>query len=142
MKKILYVVFTIFISLSCSNNKTKNSYVDGNSLGYRPFELNAETSKFFSDDFSISRIKNVRWPNGLHSTFQKDSSIYRITGKMSRPLDLATFNTDHGDISILIKQKYFETIQIEYKGNIGDSVYIFGSFNNWKRGSSLMKAKK
>ena len=107
MKKILYIVFTIFISLSCSKNK--NSYVDGNKLGHRPFELSAENSKFFSDDFSISRIKNVRWPKGLYSTFQKDSSIYRITGKMSRPLDLATFNTDHGDISILIKQKYFET---------------------------------
>ena len=60
---------------------------------------------------------------------------------MSRPLDLATFNTDQGDISILIKQKYFETIQIEYKGYIGDSVYIFGSFNNWKRGSNLMRPK-
>ena len=141
MKKIFCIVFTIFISLSCSNSKTKNSYVDGNSLGYRPFELNAETSKFFIDDFSISRIKNVRWPKGLYSTFQKDSSIYRITGKMSRPLDLAKFNTGDRDISILIKQKYFETIQIEYKGNSGDSVYIFGSFNNWKRGSNLMRPK-
>ena len=60
---------------------------------------------------------------------------------MSRPLDLAKFNTGDRDISILIKQKYFETIQIEYKGNSGDSVYIFGSFNNWKRGSNLMRPK-
>ena len=106
MKKILYLVFTILISLSCSNSKNKNSYVEGNKLGHRPFELSAETSKFFSDDFSISRIKNVKWPNGLYSTFQEDSSIYRIKGKMDRPLDLATFNTDQGDVSILIKQKY------------------------------------
>ena len=141
MKKISYLVFIFFISFSCSNNRDKNSYTDGSSLGNKPFELGAKTSKFFTNDFSISTVKNVRWPDGLSTTFQKDSSIYRISGKMDRPLDVVTFNTDQGDVSILIKQKYFQTIQIEYGGNIGDSVYIFGSFNNWKRGSSLMKTR-
>ena len=122
---------------SCNIQTTKLSY--NNELGYRPLKLEGEVTKLYTQDYISAEVKNITWPNGLIATFQEDSSIYLIKGRMKRPLGHVTFHTDNGDFSLIIRQDHLQEIQIEYDGKEqNDSVYVFGSFNNWNRTSMPM----
>lgn len=127
---------------SCNDIKTiESSYV--NELGYRPLRIQGEVTKLYTQDYISTDINRITWPNGLKATFQKDSSLYLIKGRMKQPLGHVTFHTDDGDFSLIIRQDYLQEIQIEYDGKEkNDSIYVFGSFNNWNRTSMPMSYSK
>ena len=124
---------------SCTHIKSTESS-DINELGYRPLRLQGAVTKLYTQDYISKEVKSVTWPNGLITTFQKDSSLYLIQGRMNRPMGHVTFHTDDGDLSLMMRQDYLREIQIEHDGKEpNDSVYVFGSFNNWNRTSMPMK---
>ena len=95
---------------SCTDIKTIESSCV-NDLGYRPLRIQGEVTKLYTQDYISTDINRITWPNGLKTTFQKDSSLYLIKGRMKQPLGHVTFHTDDGDFSLIIRQDYLQEIQ-------------------------------
>jgi len=109
-------------------------------LGFRPLQLQDGETKLYVEDYLLSEVESVEWPKGLTVRYQKDSAIYRITGRMDAPLGTVTFHAADGEYSLLLKQSMAQPVSFSY-GPASDSlrVTLFGSFNNWNRSSTPMK---
>ena len=53
-------------------------------------------TKLYVEDYVLSEVESVDWPKGLTARYQKDSAIYRITGRMEAPLGTVTFHAADG----------------------------------------------
>ena len=109
-------------------------------LGYRPVQLVEGETKLYVEDYVLSEVESVDWPKGLTARYQKDSAIYRITGRMDAPLGTVTFHAADGEYSLLLKQSMAQPVTFRY-GPASDSlrVTLFGSFNNWNRSATPMR---
>ncbi|HAB36195.1 MAG TPA: hypothetical protein DCE58_06305, partial [Cryomorphaceae bacterium] len=70
-------------------------------LGFRPLQLQDGETKLYVEDYLLSEVESVEWPKGLTVRYQKDSAIYRITGRMDAPLGTVTFHAADGEYSLL-----------------------------------------
>ncbi len=131
---ITFILGSFFIS-GCSDNHSAEN-IENSGLGFRPLSLEAGVTKLYIQDYLSSEVEKITWPDGLKIKFQKDSSIYHIEGSMKRPIGLVKFQTREGVYSLLLKQGLSKKVEIKYnKTNKHDSIYVFGSFNNWNRKS-------
>ncbi len=92
-------------------------------LGYRPLQLVEGETKLYVEDYVLSEVESVDWPKGLKVSYQKDSAIYRIMGRMEAPLGTVTFHAADGEYSLLLKQSMAQPVTFRY-GPASDSLRV------------------
>lgn len=133
MKNLALGLF-LFLSFYCKaqvNRQNLNS----------PIHLNTDSTKILLKDYFLDQIpSDISLPEGLINHSKNNTELI-LTGKMGNKIGLVHCQTNGlKEVLILINSsaKKLE-ISVEAGGKFEKEVRIIGAFNNWNRGSEILK---
>ncbi len=106
-----------------------------------PIHLNADSSKIILKDYFLDQIpERVLLPEGLINHSKKKSELI-LTGKMQNKIGLAHCQVQGNNEVLVLINSSAKKLEISVKegGKFTKDVRVIGAFNNWNRGSEVLK---
>ena len=142
MKRLALAALAAVLLTACGGSGSVDLGDEYAGLGWRPVDLSAEgVTKIYATDYLLSELDEWTFPEGLKVEWQADSSIWRVTGRMTQPMGVASIEAAGGTYHLVLRQAPVQEVEFALPLNPGDSAataYLIGTFNAWNRSSHPM----
>lgn len=143
MKRFTLLGLAIAVLTACGGSGSVDLGDEYAGLGWRPVDLASEgATKIYATDYLLSELDEWTFPEGLTVTWQQDSAIWHVEGRMKQPLGVASIEAAGGTYHLVLRQAPVQEVEFRLPLQRGDSAataHLIGTFNAWNRSSHPMK---
>ncbi len=112
-----------------------------------PVLLSAGTTAIYTGDYFLEpeELDSVVWPDGIRAEYKEDSAVYRVSGALKKPLDVAHFWMDGASFDLVLFANGAEWHTFTFPRERADTawsedaVHVIGTFNAWNRSATPLK---